>query len=58
MAKAKVYFTKEISPESLIKIYEALGVELKSCRRGLIAKRGAISCRMPKKLDLARANMN
>lgn len=29
MAKAKVYFTKEISPESLIKIYEALGVELK-----------------------------
>lgn len=29
MAKAKVYFTKEISPESLIKIYEALGVELR-----------------------------
>ncbi len=26
---AKVYFTKEITPESLIKIYEALGVELK-----------------------------
>ena len=26
--KAKVYFTKEISRESLIKIYEALGVEL------------------------------
>ena len=25
----KVYFTKEITPESLIKIYEALGVELK-----------------------------
>lgn len=29
MEKAKVYFTKEITPESLIKIYEALGVELK-----------------------------
>ena len=27
MEKAKVYFTKEITPESLIKIYEALGVE-------------------------------
>ena len=27
--KAKVYFTKEITPESLIKIYEALGRELK-----------------------------
>ncbi len=29
MEKSKVYFTKEISPESLVKIYEALGVELK-----------------------------
>ena len=28
MEKAKVYFTKEITPESLIKIYKALGVEL------------------------------
>ena len=27
--KSKVYFTKEITPESLIKIYEKLGVELK-----------------------------
>ena len=27
MAKSKVYFTKEITPESLVKIYEALGVE-------------------------------
>lgn len=27
--KSKVYFTKEITPESLIKIYEALGVQLK-----------------------------
>ncbi|HJB25273.1 MAG TPA: DUF362 domain-containing protein [Firmicutes bacterium] len=27
--KSKVYFTKEITPESLIKIYDALGVELK-----------------------------
>ena len=25
---SKVYFTKEITPESLIKIYEALGVNL------------------------------
>ena len=29
MDKAKVYFTKEITPESLITIYEKLGVELK-----------------------------
>lgn len=29
MEKAKVFFTKEITPESLIKIYEKLGVELK-----------------------------
>ena len=29
MEKSKVYFTKEITPESLIKIYEALGTELK-----------------------------
>ena len=29
MEKSKVYFTKEITPESLIKMYEALGVELK-----------------------------
>ena len=29
MEKAKVYYTKEITPENLIKIYEALGVELK-----------------------------
>jgi len=28
MKKSKVYFTKEISPESLVKIYEALGREL------------------------------
>ena len=28
MEKAKVFFTKEITPESLIKIYEALGVTL------------------------------
>ena len=28
MGKSKVYFTKEISPESLVKIYEALGREL------------------------------
>ncbi|MBQ5976914.1 MAG: DUF362 domain-containing protein [Oscillospiraceae bacterium] len=29
MEKAKVYFTKEITPESLVRIYEALGRELK-----------------------------
>ncbi|MBR3233010.1 DUF362 domain-containing protein [Candidatus Saccharibacteria bacterium] len=29
MIRPKVYFTKEITPESLIRIYEALGVELK-----------------------------
>ncbi len=29
MAKSKVYFTKEITPESLIKMYETLGQELK-----------------------------
>ena len=29
MEKAKVYFIKEITPESLIKIYNALGTELK-----------------------------
>ena len=28
MEKAKVYFTKEITPESLVKIYEVLGKEL------------------------------
>ena len=29
MEKAKVYFTKDISPEGLVKAYRALGVELK-----------------------------
>jgi uncharacterized Fe-S center protein len=29
MAQSKVYFTKEITPESLVKIYKALGVEAK-----------------------------
>ena len=29
MGKVKVLFTKEITPESLVKIYEKLGVELK-----------------------------
>ena len=27
MEKAKVYFTKEITEESLVKIYEKLGIE-------------------------------
>ena len=29
MKKSKVYFCKKITPENLIKIYEALGIELK-----------------------------
>lgn len=29
MEKAKVYFTKEITPESLVKMYKILGKELK-----------------------------
>ncbi len=29
MEKAKVYFTKDITPESIVKIYHTLGVELK-----------------------------
>ena len=29
MEKSKVYFTKEITPENLVKIYDALGVKLK-----------------------------
>lgn len=29
MEKSKVFFTKEITSENLIKIYEALGEELK-----------------------------
>ena len=33
MEKTKVYFTKEISPEALIKVYDKLGINL----RGLIA---------------------
>lgn len=28
MKKSKVYYTKEITPDTLIKIYEALGVKL------------------------------
>lgn len=29
MGKSKVYFTKEITPESLVRIYKALGFKLK-----------------------------
>ena len=29
MEKAKVYFTKEITPENLVKMYKVLGEELK-----------------------------
>ena len=28
MGKAKVYFTKEITPEAMVRMYEAMGVEL------------------------------
>ena len=28
MEKSKVYFTKEITPESVVKMYEILGVNL------------------------------
>ena len=28
MEKAKVYFTKEITPESVVKMYETVGVKL------------------------------
>ena len=28
MEKSKVYFTKEITPESVVKMYEKLGVNL------------------------------
>ena len=28
MEKSKVYFTKKITPESVVKMYEALGVNL------------------------------
>ena len=28
MEKSKVFFTREITPESLVKMYEALGVKL------------------------------
>ena len=29
MKKSKVYFTSKISPESVVNIYEKLGIELK-----------------------------
>ena len=28
MEKAKVYFTKELTPEAMVKMYETLGVKL------------------------------
>lgn len=31
MEKSKVYFIKEITPESLIKIYDAMGVNWSYC---------------------------
>ena len=28
MGKAKVYFTREITPQAMVRMYEAMGVEL------------------------------
>ena len=33
MEKSKVYFTKELTPESIVRIYEALGRNLKGRER-------------------------
>ena len=42
MDKAKVYFTKEITPESVIKMYEKIGKELYNkhiyCKRIIVMK--------------------
>ena len=42
MGKAKVYFTKEITPEAMIKMYEAMGVELtgKGCGEASFRRSG------------------
>ena len=39
MEKSKVYFTKEITPESLVKIYETVGKELNGKVAVKISKR-------------------
>ena len=51
MAKSKVYFTKEITPESLIKVYEALGVELPG-KVGVIVSTGEAGSKGYLKADL------
>lgn len=51
MKKAKVYFTKKITPEYLIKIYEALGVELKG-KVGIKVSTGEAGSRGYLKVDL------
>ena len=42
----KVYFTNDISPESLVKIYEALGVAPKEGQR-VAVKISTVEARMP-----------
>ena len=51
MEKAKVYFTKNITSENLIKIYEALGVELKG-NVGIKVSTGEAGARGYLKADL------
>ena len=51
MEKSKVFFTKEITPESLQKIYEALGVELKG-RIGVKVSTGEAGSKGYLKADL------
>ena len=51
MEKSKVYFTKEITKDSLIKIYEALGVELKG-RVGVKVSTGETGAKGYLKKDL------
>lgn len=51
MEKSKVFFTKEITPESLQKIYEALGVELKG-RVGVKVSTGEAGSKGYLKADL------
>ena len=49
--KSRVYFTKEITPESLMKIYEALGVQLKG-KIGVKVSTGEAGSRGYLKADL------
>ena len=51
MERAKVYYAKEITPENLIKIYEALGIELKG-KIGVKVSTGEAGSRGYLKADL------